>query len=101
MRVIVMFDLPTTFSSERKEYRSFRKFLIKNGFFMMQESIYSKLALNQSAVKGITQKLDKNKPKSGLVQVLVITEKQYTNMKTLVGKVHSDVVDTDERLVIL
>lgn len=101
MRVLVMFDLPTTLSSERKEYREFRKFLIKNGFFMLQESIYSKLALNQSSVRGITQRLDRNKPKSGLVQVLVITEKQYTSMKTLVGKVNTDVVDTDERLLIL
>ena len=46
MRVIVMFDLPVLSSSQIREYNKFRKFLIKSGFLMMQESIYCKLALN-------------------------------------------------------
>ena len=41
MRVIVFFDLPTISVEDRKEYTKFRKFLIKNGFLMMQESVYS------------------------------------------------------------
>ena len=39
MRVIVFFDLPTLTSKERREYRRFRKFLINEGFIMMQESM--------------------------------------------------------------
>ena len=45
MRVLVMFDLPTETSLQRKNYRKFRKTLIKNGFIMMQESVYVKSAL--------------------------------------------------------
>ena len=37
MRVIVMFDLPVATASDRREYTHFRKYLIKNGFLMMQE----------------------------------------------------------------
>ena len=48
-----MFDLPVGTSEQRREYAKFRKFLIKNGFLMMQESIYCKLALNGTATAAI------------------------------------------------
>lgn len=101
MRVIVFFDLPVATSTERKDYRRFRKHLINNGFIMLQESVYVKLALNYSIVNSISKNLQKNKPKKGLVQLLVITEKQYTKMETLVGEVENDIIDTDNRLIIL
>lgn len=101
MRMLIFFDLPVQTSKDRKEYRRFRNYLITNGFLMMQESVYVKLALNYSIVKRMQVNLKKNKPKKGLVQLLVITEKQYAKMDTLVGEVESDVIDTDDRLLIL
>lgn len=68
---------------------------------MMQESVYSKLAQNSSVADTILAGLEKNKPDEGLVQVLKVTEKQYEKMKYLVGKQQSEVIDTDERLIIL
>lgn len=67
----------------------------------MQESVYSKLALNQSSASIVVKNIEKNKPSEGLVQVLIITEKQFSSMKTIVGDVKSDVIDSDERLLIL
>ena len=46
MRILVFFDLPSVTSEEKREYLKFRKMLVKSGFLMMQESVYSKLALN-------------------------------------------------------
>ena len=46
MRVLVFFDLPVLTAKERREYRRFRNELLKNGFIMLQESVYCKLALN-------------------------------------------------------
>ena len=46
MRVMVFFDLPTESLDDKREYRKFRKYLIKKGFMMLQESVYCKLALN-------------------------------------------------------
>ena len=46
MRILVMFDLPTETSEDRRNYRKFRKNLIKNGFIMMQESVYVRLAIS-------------------------------------------------------
>lgn len=101
MRIIVMFDLPVVTASERKEYTRFRKYLIKSGYMMLQESIYCKLAQNTTAAESMIQNIRKNKPKEGLVQVLKITEKQYAKMEYIIGTSKSEVYDGDERLVIL
>ena len=101
MRIIVMFDLPTTTSENIREYTKFRKYLIKSGFIMMQESIYCKLALNQTVSEAISQNIRKNKPREGLVQVLTLTEKQFSRMELIVGDFKSEVLDSDERMIIL
>ncbi len=100
MRLLVMFDLPTETAEDRKAYRKFRKGIIKNGFFMMQESVYCKLVLNESAKNNTVLALKKIKPAKGLVQVLSVTEKQFQKMEFLVGDGKTDIIDTDERLVI-
>lgn len=101
MRVIVFFDLPVQTDADRREYTHFRKYLIKNGFLMMQESVYSKLALNMSAASAIMQNVRQQKPPRGLVQMLVVTEKQYTRMEYVVGEKQSEIIDSDERTVFL
>lgn len=101
MRVLVFFDLPVITNENRREYRRFRKFLLKNGFLMLQESVYCKLALNSTAVNAIVDNIHKNKPEEGLVQLLTVTEKQYSKMDIIIGDMKSEVLDSDERLVIL
>ena len=101
MRVIVFFDLPVVTGEERKAYIQFRKFLLKGGFMMVQESVYCKLALNGSAVNSIIDNVRKNSPDKGLIQILTITEKQYSKMDLIIGDFKSEILDSDERLVIL
>lgn len=43
----------------------------------------------------------KNKPSEGLVQLLSVTEKQYAKMEFIIGEATNEVLDSDERLVIL
>lgn len=101
MRVLVFFDLPVTTSENRRAYSKFRKFLLKNGFMMLQESVYCKLALNGTAVNAIADNVHKNKPEEGLVQLLTVTEKQYSKMDIIIGEMKSEVLNSDERLVVL
>ena len=101
MRVLVFFDLPVNTTEECRAYTKFRKFLIKNGFLMLQESVYCKLALNSTAVNAIVEQVHKNSPAQGLVQLLTVTEKQYAKMDLIIGESKSDVLNSDERLVIL
>ena len=81
MRVLVFFDLPVVTAEQRREYVKFRKFLLKNGFLMLQESVYCKIALNGTAVRGIVDSVHKNSPPEGLVQLLSVTEKQYSKVE--------------------
>ena len=101
MRVMVFFDLPTITDKNRHDYRKFRQFLVQEGFIMMQESVYTKIALNTSVADGIMQQVRNHKPPEGLVQMLTITEKQFQKMELVVGEEHKDVIDNDERLIIL
>ncbi|MGL5149396.1 MAG: CRISPR-associated endonuclease Cas2 [Clostridium sp.] len=101
MRVMVFFDLPTLTSFERREYRRFRKFLINEGFIMEQESIYSKVVLNSTTSALIKNKVRKNKVSGGLIQMMVITEKQYAAIEYVTGKTTSNIINSSSRMVIL
>ena len=68
---------------------------------MMQESVYCKLALNATVAESVVESLRKNKPKTGLVQVLTMTEKQFQKIEFIVGTSKSNVLDSDERLIVL
>ncbi len=100
MRIIVFFDLPVVTIENKREYIRFRKYLIKSGFIMMQESVYCKMVLNQTAVTNMVNNIRKNKPEKGLVQILTITEKQFSKIEFVTGEYESDVLQSDERLVI-
>lgn len=101
MRIMVLFDIPVFTEKQRKEYREFRKYLLKAGFFMLQESVYCKLVQNSGIADIVQENIRKNKPGEGLVQVLRVTEKQYSKMEYIVGENTSNVLDSDEKLVIL
>ena len=101
MRILVFFDLPTITGEDRKNYRAFRKCLIKNGFIMLQESVYTKMITSPSVSKSVVDLLRKNKPPDGLVQSLVVTENQFSKMDFITGEWKSDVIDSEDRVVIL
>lgn len=101
MRVIIFFDLPTITSTNRREYTRFRKFLIKSGFLMMQESVYCKLVLNMTVAETIYNSVKNNKPKEGLVQLLMLTEKQFSKIELITGDFHTEILNSDQRTVVL
>lgn len=68
---------------------------------MMQESVYSKIILNNTAANVIKETVRKLKTGKGLIQMLTVTERQFENMEFVLGKKQSTVVDTAERLVVL
>jgi CRISPR-associated protein Cas2 len=53
--MLVFFDLPTDTAADKREYRKFRKFLISEGFLMLQFSVYSKLTLNDTQAKALAK----------------------------------------------
>lgn len=101
MRTIVFFDLPNIYAKDKRNYLKFRKYLINEGFIMMQESVYSKIVLNSQQSEFLVDRLKKNAPKKGLIQVLTITEKQYAQIEYIIGQSNSKIVDSEDRLIVL
>ncbi len=101
MRMIVFFDLPVITNEDRRNYRNFRKNLIKNGFMMLQESVYCRMITSPSMEFSVKNMINANKPPKGLVQTLIVTEKQFVKMEYIVGEYKSDVIDSEERLIVL
>ena len=95
----MLFDLPMQSSRERRQYSVFHKFLLKNGFIMMQKSVYTKLVLNNVISAAVRRKVYENLPTSGIVELLEITENQFSRIEYLVGEEQSLVVNSTDRLV--
>lgn len=102
MRLVLFFDLPVETAKQRKDYRLFRKFLIKDGFLPLQESVYAKLVVNDGAAGSAIARVRKHRPPAGLVQILKVTETQFATMEYITGKrPEYDEVDTMEELLVL
>ena len=86
MRMIVFFDLPVTTPAKKRAYTLFRRFLLKDGYDMLQWSVYGRIANGQDVVEKHLQRLSANLPKEGSVRCLLVSEKQFSAMKLLVGE---------------
>ena len=101
VRTIVFFDLPNIYAKDKRNYLKFRNYLLNDGFIMMQESVYSKLVLNSQQAELLISRIRKNAPNKGIVQVLTITEKQYSQIEYIVGESNSKIINSEDRLIIL
>lgn len=85
MRLLVFFDLPVVTRAERKAYTIFRRFLINDGYDMIQYSVYGRILNGNDAEQKHMKRLVDNLPPDGSIRVLSVTEKQFASMKLLVG----------------
>jgi len=85
MRLLVFFDLPVVSRAQRRAYTQFRKFLLNDGFDMIQFSVYARILNGHDAEDKHLRRVVDNLPKEGSVRVLTVTEKQFGSMKLLVG----------------
>lgn len=85
MRLLVLFDLPVVTKAERRAYTIFRRFLINDGYDMIQFSVYGRLINGNDALEKHMKRLVDHLPQEGSIRCLAVTEKQYASMKLLVG----------------
>ena len=85
MRMLVFFDLPVVTKDNRRAYTVFRRFLLNDGYDMIQLSVYGRIVNGLDAEQKHMKRLLNNLPPEGSVRVLTVTEKQYASMKLLVG----------------
>ena len=85
MRLMVFFDVPVVKREDRRAYTVFRRFLLNDGYDMLQFSVYGRILNGADAEQKHMQRLIQNLPPAGSVRVLTVTEKQFASMKLLVG----------------
>ena len=99
MRMILFFDLPSVTNKDTREYTRFVKAIKRMGFVMLQESVYTKLALNPSVVSSCMIELKKILPQEGIISVLNITENQFSSIEHLIGEISTDVIISEEKVI--
>ena len=82
MWLYVMFDLPTNTLREREQARKFREDLLEHSFSMVQFSVYARHFLGGERVLSMIEKIKKRIPQGGRIDMLTITDKQFSNVVT-------------------
>ncbi|MBQ8481191.1 MAG: CRISPR-associated endonuclease Cas2 [Alphaproteobacteria bacterium] len=77
MWMMVMFDLPTDTSEERKNASDFRNFLQKKGFSMAQFSVYFRFTGSREESTKYVRAVKRNAPSVGDICILFFTDKQF------------------------
>ena len=86
MWVVTMFDLPTETKKARKAYAQFRKFLLEDGFTMLQYSVYARHCASYENANVHIRRVQLHLPDDGEVRILPITDKQFERMRIFWGK---------------
>ena len=90
MWIVVLFDLPTNTKEERKAYQRFHKFLLCDGFTMMQYSVYMRFAASPENAEVHMGRIKANVPPEGEVRVMQLTDKQFARMQIYHGKLRKE-----------
>lgn len=81
----VIFDLPVTKKLQRKRATDFRNYLLDLGFTMAQFSVYMRHLKDREQAETYIKRIESNIPEEGSVHILVITDKQYEQIRTING----------------
>lgn len=85
MWLFVFFDLPVGTQRERKAATGFRMRLLKDGFTMMQFSVYTRHCASRESAKVHIKRVKSFVPTKGQVSILAVTDKQYGEIKNFWG----------------
>jgi CRISPR-associated protein Cas2 len=86
MRLIVFFDLPVKTKRDKRHYTEFRRFLLKDGYYPIQFSVYGRVCGGMDRTDMHMARLKAHLPPRGSVRCMVVTEKQYASIEILLGQ---------------
>jgi CRISPR-associated protein Cas2 len=96
--LFVFFDLPVVTKKERKLASKFRKDLLKDGFTMMQYSVYNRHCASWQSAQVHIKRIKDSIPKYGQVSIIQITDKQYGDIINYWGQKTSELQPTPPQL---
>ena len=86
MWLYVMFDLPVQTKSQRKSAARFRKDRLKDGFSMLQFSVYVRHCASHESGAVHINRVRNFVPPEGMVSVIKVTDRQFADMINIVGR---------------
>jgi len=98
MWLFVLFDLPVDSKDARKQYAQFRKALLKQGFTMLQYSVYARYFASEEASDIQRKKVVLALPPEGQVRLLSVTDRQFGKMEVYFGKKRTPTEDPPMQL---
>ncbi len=98
MWLFVFFDLPTNTKKERRDAAQFRKALEKDGFSMMQYSVYIRHCPSKENMNVHIARVKASMPPSGMTSILSVTDKQFGEIQNFWGKVEQARLTTPQQL---
>ncbi len=85
MWLLVSFDLPTQTKKQRHDASIFRKELIRDGFVMMQFSVYIRNCATKENMDVHIKRIQAFVPVEGHIAVFKITDKQFGDIINIFG----------------
>ncbi len=98
--LIAMFDLPVETPVNRRDYSRFRKALLKDGFMMLQFSVYARYLPSEEAADTHRSTIRSVIPPLGQVRLIAVTDLQFGKMEVFYGKKPRDPEEIPEQILL-
>ena len=85
MRLLVILS-PTEKWGTKTEYTKLRKFLYRDGYIRIAPEVFMRIVQNRKATEKHYRRIEECAPKTGVVRLLRLTEKQYNNIYMVLGE---------------
>ncbi|MBQ9766471.1 MAG: CRISPR-associated endonuclease Cas2 [Lachnospiraceae bacterium] len=77
---------PTDKWGTKTEYSKLRKFLQKDGYIRIAPEVYMRIVPNRKTSEKHYRRIEEFAPKTGVVRLLRLTEKQFNNIYMVTGE---------------
>lgn len=84
--LFALFDLPVKTKKDRRNYTRFRKALIREGFLMLQFSVYARYCRSEDTADWFRLRVQGELPPKGQVRLLSVTDRQFGKMAVYFGQ---------------
>ncbi len=100
MWLFALFDLPVKTRDDRRDYTKFRKALLREGFCMLQFSVYARYCPSEESSKAYRNRVHAELPEKGQVRLLAVTDRQFGKMDVFFGENRGDAEEPPKQLML-
>lgn len=97
---MAMFDLPVETPENKRDYVRFRKALLKDGFMMLQFSVYARYIPSEEAAETHRRTIRSVIPPLGQVRLIAVTDHQFGKMEVFYGRKPKEPEEAPEQILL-